>query len=60
MSGSPLGAIPKLVQTLSFTHLCGERIRFPFDKVGGSESIVLGTGLRDIRSPNQCKISCAL
>ena len=29
---------------------------FPCAKIGGSKSIVLGTRLRDIRSPNQYKI----
>ena len=32
--------------------ICGVRgLGFHFDKIGGSKSIVLGTGLRDIRSP---------
>ena len=56
MLGSPLGEKPKLVQTLSFTLRWGERIRFLFGKIQGSKATALGTGLRDIRSPNQYKI----
>ena len=34
----------------------GERIRFVFfGEIGGSKAIVLGTRVRDIRSPNQYK-----
>ena len=41
--------------------ICGVKgLCFPFGKIGGSESIVLGTGLSDIRSSNQYKIIRAL
>ena len=37
--------------------VCAVRgLGFFFGKIGVSEAIVLGTGLRDIRSPNQYKI----
>ena len=39
------------------TPICEVRgLGFPFGKIGGSESIVLWTGLRDIRSSNQYKL----
>ena len=40
--------------------ICGVRgLGFFFGKIGCSEARVLGTGLSDIKTPNQCKIICA-
>ena len=52
----PLGAnVNPCIKHCPFTHLKGERIRFIFGKIGGSESIVHGTGLRDREAPTSIK-----
>ena len=59
MSGLPLGANVNLYKHC-LSPICGVRgLGFLFGKIGGSDSIVLKTRLRDIRSPNQYKIICA-
>ena len=59
MSGLPFGVNLNLYKHCPSPICGGERIRFIFGEIGGSELIVLGIGLRNIRSPNQYKIISA-